>query len=550
MREHTGRDVGGGLEGRALRAAAAALVLVSACCLMWCGGCAGGDASESHYRADVVEISIAGPGRKAVRPSVQFPHDKHTEAVASEGGDCETCHRLMEDGYLSPLYMRLVDKALSRPSGDSRDAAPRATVDELMELYHDNCLACHTRRATEGLSAGPVSCGECHRAEPVNVSSMRPFGMDKSLHYRHNVARSDKCEDCHHLYDEKAEKLIYEKGQENPCRDCHLTVTEENRVAYKTAAHWACIKCHMDTAKLGPDVAAGPRACGGCHDIESQLAIKVVENVPRLDRGQPDFVLLSAPQAELESSKFRTVPFSHVGHEGFTETCRACHHRAMKRCNECHTLPGSKEGGDVMLQSAMHGMASNHSCAGCHELQKNETGCAGCHDLMERGRLSEHACDICHVGPSPENLEAERSLYTSLDQFRPRPSDMTLSLTVSEIPDSVVISVLSKEYEPAVMPHRKIVNKLREHIESNRMATRFHGHEDVVCQGCHHHGSVGEKPALCENCHGRPFDEKDTHKPGLYGAYHRQCLGCHQSMGLKDPSDCAGCHEKRKAATG
>ena len=94
------------------------------------------------------------------------------------------------------------------------------------------------------------------------------------------------------------------------------------------------------------------------------------------------------------------------------------------------------------------------------------------------------------------------------------------------------------------MPHGKIINKLKEHIRNNKMATYFHGHEDVVCQGCHHHGSIGRRPALCENCHAKPFNAGDLFKPGLYGAYHRQCLGCHVSMDLQKKSDCTVCHEK------
>jgi len=257
-------------------------------------------------------------------------------------------------------------------------------------------------------------------------------------------------------------------------------------------------------------------------------------------------VLLSAPKAELESSKLGTVPFSHAGHEEFNATCRGCHHETLKPCNECHTLRGTEKSKGVMLQEAMHGMTSDHSCVGCHDTKQSATECAGCHDLMEQGRLSEHACEICHSGPSPQRLEELKPHYTSLEDFRPDPLETKVSFASGDIPDSVEIGVLSNEYKPAVMPHRKIVDKLSEHIKNSRIATYFHGHEDVVCQGCHHHGSIGERPALCENCHGRPFNERDLHKPGLYAAYHRQCLGCHQSMNMKEPSDCAGCHEKKQ----
>jgi hypothetical protein len=96
------------------------------------------------------------------------------------------------------------------------------------------------------------------------------------------------------------------------------------------------------------------------------------------------------------------------------------------------------------------------------------------------------------------------------------------------------------------MPHRKIVNKLRQYINDSSMATQFHGHEDVVCQGCHHESPIGENPPLCESCHGAEAAESDLLKPGLRGAYHQQCLGCHESMELKEPSDCFGCHPAKQ----
>lgn len=605
MRGEVGRAIREGvvtsLEAWEARAAACALAAAAAACVLSSGGCGEGRATETSPRADLIEIRPPGPPIEAERPPVQFPHDKHTEALSAEGVDCSACHKTQEDGYLSPLFMRLdpaltevIERTTGGPGGarggegrdEGRDDGVRGAEEEsgafegrgretspgaseygdtdadatpaagggapgesdIMDLYHDNCLACHTKMAEEGKRSGPLACGDCHRKEPAYVSSTWPFGMNKSLHYRHVVARHDKCEDCHHTYDEEAGKLVYKKGTESSCRDCHLEETEKDAVAFKVAAHWACIKCHIDTSKQGPDVAAGPHACGGCHDAEKQAAIKVVENVPRMKRDQPDFVLISAPEDEIASSMFRTVPFPHREHEGATASCRVCHHETLKNCTECHTLPGEEEGDGVTLRTAMHVMTSDHSCIGCHDLQKDLTRCAGCHDLMEKGRISDHACPVCHAGPRAQDLKAERGRYTSMARFEPSPASIRLTFTAKEIPDSVVISVLSDEYEPAVMPHGRIVNKLREYIKDSKVATHFHGREDVMCQGCHHNGSIGDRPALCENCHGRPFDEAHLYRPGLYGAYHRQCLGCHESMELKKPSDCAGCHRKKEGA--
>jgi len=484
------------------------------------------DAAEGLVRPDVITIVIAESIDQLERPPASFPHDLHTDALKEQGKDCTVCHLTRDNGRLSLLFKRLDQPA---------DLA-------VEDIYHDECIGCHVETASAGLKTGPVSCGDCHRKNPGYTSSWQPFGFDKSLHYRHIKASDEKCDRCHHIYDEKTEKLVYIEGQENPCRDCHREETTGNRSSFRLAAHQSCVDCHLEVSSTRPDDRVGPQSCRGCHERQQQMAIEVVEQPPRLKRGQPDFVLLSAPEADLEFSKLNTVPFSHVDHEQATTTCRACHHEGLARCNHCHTLSGSDRSDGVTLQQAMHRITSNHSCVGCHQVEKSKPQCAGCHDLMEQGRLSEHACSICHAGPPPEELADAQSQQTSMDAFRPTAEAAALSIPVSEIPDTVTIRALSQQYPAVRMPHRKIVVTLSNHIKDNKIATHFHGHADVVCQGCHHHGVMGKKPALCENCHGEPFRESDLFTPGLKGAYHRQCLGCHLSMGLQVASNCANCH--------
>jgi len=503
---------------------------------LWClilAGCGQTEAVEQIPRPDLVTIdgmTVFGP---LERPAVLFPHDLHTQAVREKGNDCSHCHLSREDGTLYDLFMRT----------ESTDEQA------VMDLYHDKCIACHQETAEAKRPSGPVICGDCHRREAVYISTRQPFGMDKSLHYRHLEATGNKCEQCHHQYDEAADSLVYVKGEESSCRDCHGAVTKDNQPSLRLSVHRSCIGCHRQTVMDDPGRATGPETCAACHDAARQADIKVIENPPRLERNQPDFVLLSAPENELEHSKLPTVPFSHVGHEQFTDDCRSCHHQTLKKCRDCHTLAGSEESGGVTLQQAMHGMTGDHSCVGCHDHEKFTVQCAGCHGLMEQGKLSEHACTICHTGPEPSRLAAVGSRYRSLDDFKPAKSKTRLSFGRNDIPDTVYINVLSEKYEAAVMPHREIIDALMKHITESKVATHFHGHEDVVCQGCHHHSPVGQKPPLCESCHGEPFNEADLFKPGLYGAYHRQCLGCHQQMQITKPSDCVGCHAE-KPATG
>ena len=487
--------------------------------------CGQGQADQKTTRSDIINIDAMSVFGSLDRPPVQFQHDLHTEAIAKQGKDCQTCHLQMENGRLSQKFSRLDD----------------SDKDAMMILYHEKCIDCHNQTIVSGLKAGPTICGDCHKHEPDLISSRQPIGFDKSLHHRHIEASGDDCGLCHHEYNEQTKELYYKKGSESTCRDCHKEQAEGNKPSLETAAHWSCLGCHLENDN--PD---NPVDCAGCHDKQRQMSIKIVEKPERLKRNQPDFKLLSAFKTELLSSKLNTVPFSHIGHERFNNTCRVCHHESMKACSECHTLTGNPAGDGVTLQQAMHDMNSEHSCIGCHNRKKSETECAGCHELMDQRQFSEHSCTICHAGPLPQNLAKDKNRYSSIAQFKPKAKDYKLSFKNNDIPDIVTIGVLSEKYNPAVFPHRDVVNKLMEYIDDSRIATHFHGDEDVVCQGCHHHSPIGAKPPLCESCHGEPFNEADLFKPGLYGAYHRQCLGCHQKMEIEEPSDCVGCHSLKK----
>jgi hypothetical protein len=510
-------------------------------------GCTPDAAAEQTGRADLVAFVDTVPLDHLDRPSVEFPHDLHTEVMKERKEDCDLCHPAHPDGRLSFSYERLDSRG--GENADSTEVGPASVSDdELIDLYHDNCIGCHQEMADTGAKAGPVACGDCHRRQPAWLSSRQPFGFDKSLHYRHVKAAQEKCQACHHQYDDVKKELVYVEGKESSCRDCHREETEENRSAFKLAAHEACIGCHR---KPAPEIkteadSVRPQLCVGCHDLEQQLAIKQIEDPPRLKRRQEDFLLLSTSEADLEASKLRSVPFSHVDHERAADSCRVCHHETLESCSECHTLQGTERSGGVNLFRAMHAKMTDHSCVGCHDAEKATPECAGCHDQMEQARLPEEGCELCHQGPLPQLLESQRSRYRSLDDFRPSPSDLALTFAPDDVPETVEIGLLSNEFEPAKMPHRKIVEKLAQHISESGTATFFHAHEDVVCQGCHHQSPVGEKPPLCQSCHAAESADLELMKPALKGAYHRQCLGCHESMGLQKPEDCSGCHAEKK----
>jgi predicted CXXCH cytochrome family protein len=90
-------------------------------------------------------------------------------------------------------------------------------------------------------------------------------------------------------------------------------------------------------------------------------------------------------------------------------------------------------------------------------------------------------------------------------------------------PVETVLYHLTDIYEPVLFKHE-------EHVEY-----------EENCEACHHHSSEVDPTPPCRECHGAPFRD-DLAQPGLKGAYHRQCMGCHKKMG-SGPLTCGGCHK-------
>jgi hypothetical protein len=487
-------------------------------------------------RADIIRIDSMKIFGELERSPVPFLHQKHTEALEKKNKDCTVCH-LAEKDRLVSKYMRLQDTAKQ----------------EVMDIYHINCIACHKATAAAKEKSGPVVCGECHRDKPALVSIRQPIGMDKSLHYRHSKAQNEKCERCHHQYNEVTKKLYYAKGKEETCRYCHQDVTEENRLSFREASHLECIDCHRKMLAKFKD--AGPITCNGCHDPAQQKLIEKAKNVPRIKRNQPDTVFVRTAKTALQNSKpatrMKRVPFDHRAHENYNDTCRVCHHADLNACVQCHTLQGAEEGNQINLEQAMHRLNTPVSCLGCHTINQSDPRCAGCHVNIARERLPDPtACQACHmadVTPVAENIqsaEARDLAAAMLDSRIP----LRHAVAESEIPENIEIKILSNQYGPVKLPHRKIVQTLFNNIRKDRLVQYFHRDPYTLCQGCHHNSPAAAKPPACVSCHGQPFDERDSMKPGLMAAYHRQCMECHEAMGIEKPvaTNCVACHQKKR----
>ncbi|MDM8515741.1 cytochrome c3 family protein [Desulfobacterales bacterium HSG16] len=521
------------------------VTIVSICCI-GAGGLVG-LSKDSEKRADVVTIDTMKIFGNLERPEVVFLHDLHTEALEKKGKDCSVCHISGKSFEVIPDTLKSAVENIDRMSPKFKRLQD-ASRKEVMDTYHLNCIECHTNMTADGDKTGPLACGECHKKETENViSSRQPFGLDQSLHFRHSKAQEKKCETCHHEYDEKSKKLVYVKEKEGSCRYCHLQETEENRISMKTASHLSCIDCHKK--KIAKKIEAGPVKCSGCHDAENIKKIKRVAKIPRMERKQPDMIMVSTGAEDL-TLRMNFVPFDHKAHETYNDTCRSCHHADLDKCSKCHTVAGSKEGKYIKLEQAMHRMDNENSCMGCHEKQQKDKKCAGCHVFMERmHKQPESSCLKCHMNPDKIKMAkqpSEEELAMIAGSMLKSRKAVKETFKDEDVPEKVIIKDMVNKYGPVELPHRKIITTLVKDMEDNSLAGYFHSEKGTVCQGCHHNSPVSKKPPRCINCHGKPFDEEDMFKPGIMGAYHMQCMGCHEEMELEKPASCTDCHKERK----
>jgi hypothetical protein len=315
-----------------------------------------------------------------------------------------------------------------------------------------------------------------------------------------------------------------------------------------------------------------PLTCRGCHgaDAQAELARKNQEmvaklpgkEIPRLQRGQPDATLVMYDTKNTAGSNGKTVsmppvPFNHLAHEKYTDSCRVCHHAAMDACSKCHTMGGSKEGGFVTFEQAMHRPTSQASCTGCHAAKQAAPNCSGCHTSMAQSRPANTAnCQQCHM-PAPGTVTSPQQKHAIAETMLKNRKTTSGMYAAGEIPDKVVIGELSNKYEPVEMAHLKHVTNLMNGMKDSQLANYFHSAPGTMCQGCHHNSPASKTPPNCGNCHAQlhgktAFDAKEDNRPGLLAAHHNQCMSCHKEMSVKPVATaCTECHlEKKKMALG
>jgi hypothetical protein len=95
-------------------------------------------------------------------------------------------------------------------------------------------------------------------------------------------------------------------------------------------------------------------------------------------------------------------------------------------------------------------------------------------------------------------------------------------------PDIVILDELAEVYLPVPFDHKG-------HAAMSEMTKG--------CRTCHHYTAEGHHHPACKTCHSVDDSGTDIYKPGLKGAYHRQCLNCHRDW--IDETDCKICHRRK-----
>ena len=126
----------------------------------------------------------------------------------------------------------------------------------------------------------------------------------------------------------------------------------------------------------------------------------------------------------------------------------------------------------------------------------------------------EVRCADCHTCPNPTR---ESPCLAPC----PRP-------TAAKGPDVVLLDQLSSQYVPVVFAHKL-------HAQMTEMTGG--------CSLCHHF-NPSHRILRCRECH-TTSNSEELAKPGLKGAYHRQCLNCHREWSHE--TECSVCHAKKTA---
>ena len=132
---------------------------------------------------------------------------------------------------------------------------------------------------------------------------------------------------------------------------------------------------------------------------------------------------------------------------------------------------------------------------------------------------------------------------------------LAVNCSAMDTPETIEIDALAKYYEPVEFDHELHVG-VAEDCSVCHHHTTGTGTTDLYCAKCHSNYEEMEMVS-CADCHSaEPFSAEEIHRQsqkdlfhvdmnGLKGAYHQNCLGCHQEM--DGPTGCQDCHARTEA---
>lgn len=139
----------------------------------------------------------------------------------------------------------------------------------------------------------------------------------------------------------------------------------------------------------------------------------------------------------------------------------------------------------------------------------------------------EGHCGACHACTTPTAQDPclrKCAREVQLQAIEQTPSEKG--------PSVVILGELSELYLPVPFDHQG-------HAAMSEMAGG--------CAVCHHHTPEENKHPACKTCH-EIGGSGDIRKPGLKGAYHRQCISCHREW--SGETSCSICHLPKTAVGG
>lgn len=144
-------------------------------------------------------------------------------------------------------------------------------------------------------------------------------------------------------------------------------------------------------------------------------------------------------------------------------------------------------------------------------------------DAQSQHQQSGIDCTLCHV-----SLDASKED----PKLKPCPRHAGSVVRLENMgPDIVILDEL-QELEDLYVPVRF------NHKTHAHMSSTVEG-----CNMCHHYNEASATPSSCAACHPKDVIHENLAQPGLKGAYHRQCIGCHVQWDQN--TDCVICHEKK-----